>query len=165
MTGSIGIKKKVPFRHKIKPEIEAFIEETMNKDDETTLQQLCDKIHETFGIKVSRSTVDRYRRKNEWTFKSAAYCQIVREANRVKRLKFAEENPNFPFDDEVIFTDETSCELQCHRLRCARKKGQPPKRKPRPKHPVKVGFKLLLRLFCLLSFSLYLCSDCQAMIG
>ena len=33
---------------------------------------------------------------------------------------------------------ETSVQLECHQRHSFRKKGQPPKLKPRPKHPVKV---------------------------
>ena len=40
--------------------------------------------------------------------------------------------------DNVIFTDESSVALETHRKRCYRRKDEPRKLKPRPKHPVKV---------------------------
>ena len=40
--------------------------------------------------------------------------------------------------DDVIWNDETSIQLKCHRRRCFRKTNQPPRLKPKPKHPVTV---------------------------
>ena len=40
--------------------------------------------------------------------------------------------------DNVIWSDETSVQMEPHRRFCWRKKGQKPRYKPRPKHPVKV---------------------------
>ena len=39
---------------------------------------------------------------------------------------------------DVIWSDESSVQLETHRRRCCRQKGQPPKSKPRAEHPVKV---------------------------
>ena len=44
---------------------------------------------------------------------------------------------NETFDD-VIWSDETSVQLECHRRHSFHKQGQPPKLKPRPKHAIKV---------------------------
>jgi hypothetical protein len=125
---------------KVTAAIRNFIDDVMQDNDETTLGQLREQVNEKFNVLLSKSAIDKTRRSLGWTFKSAAYCQVVREANRIKRLNFALEHPNLAQTcGDMIFTDETSCELQCHRLRCGRKKGQPPKKKPRPKHPVKVS--------------------------
>lgn len=40
--------------------------------------------------------------------------------------------------EDVIWTDETTVQLETHRRRCYRKEGEKPQPKPRPKHPVKV---------------------------
>ena len=40
--------------------------------------------------------------------------------------------------EDVLWTDETSVQLETHRRFCCRKDRQKPRRKPRPKHPVKV---------------------------
>ena len=45
------------------------------------------------------------------------------------------ENETF---DDVIWTDETSVQLECHRRHCFRKQNEKPRLKPRPKHPIKV---------------------------
>lgn len=46
-------------------------------------------------------------------------------------------NRNDDFHD-VIWSDETTVQLESHRRFCCRKKGQKPRYKPRPKHPTKV---------------------------
>ena len=46
-------------------------------------------------------------------------------------------NTNEQFKD-VVFTDESSVQLETHRKRCYCKKLTPRKVKPRPKHPLKV---------------------------
>ena len=40
--------------------------------------------------------------------------------------------------DDVIFTDESRMALETRRKKCCRRKGEPHKLKPQPKHPVKV---------------------------
>ena len=89
------------------------------------------------GVSVSMSTVLKGRRSLGWTSRGTAYCQLVRAANREKRLRWAQEHIGASFND-VIWTDETSVQLETHRRFCCRKRGQKPRYKPRPKHPVKV---------------------------
>ena len=72
-----------------------------------------------------------------WTFRGSAYCQLIREANKQKRLEWALKHYTDDFEN-VIFSDESSIQIETHRLRCYRKKGERPRPKPRPKHPVKV---------------------------
>ena len=123
---------------KITPEILRVVEAKMQADDETTAVQLLDLLRRS-GICISLSTVKRCRQKLGWTFHGTRYCQMIREPNKVKRLEFANkclvENENF---DDVIWTDETSVQLECHRRHCFRKHNEKPRLKPRPKHPVKV---------------------------
>uniref|UniRef100_A0A1X7V786 Tc1-like transposase DDE domain-containing protein n=1 Tax=Amphimedon queenslandica TaxID=400682 RepID=A0A1X7V786_AMPQE len=40
--------------------------------------------------------------------------------------------------EDVLWTDESSIQMECHRRFCYRKNGEQAKPKPRPKHPVKV---------------------------
>ena len=40
--------------------------------------------------------------------------------------------------ENVIFSDECSVMLETHRKKCYRRRGDPRKLKPRPKHPIKV---------------------------
>ena len=91
------------------------------------------------GISVSSSTVRRSRKQQGWTLQRTAYCQLIRDANKVKRLEFAqrvlESGDTF---HNVIFSDECSISLQSYRRTCFRMADEPTKRKPKPKHPLKV---------------------------
>lgn len=72
-----------------------------------------------------------------WTFRGSACCQLIRDANKQKRLEWAQKNITDNFEN-VIFSDEASIQIETHHLHCYRKKGEKPRPKPRPKHPVKV---------------------------
>ena len=65
--------------------------------------------------------------------------ELIREVNKEKQLTWATEclAINDTFDD-VIWSDETSVQLEFHRRHSFRKANQPPKFKPKPEHPVKV---------------------------
>jgi len=64
---------------------------------------------------------------------------MIREANKVKRLEYAQRviDTSNTFHN-VIFTYECSISLEQFRHTCYRKVGEPAKRKPRPKHPLKL---------------------------
>ena len=67
-----------------------------------------------------------------WTFQGSRYCQLI--SNKLKHLEFAQKyvSNNETFCN-VIWSNETSVQLECHR-----KQGQAPSIKARPKHPNKV---------------------------
>ena len=108
----------------------------MRLNDETTAIQLHD-ILTRHGISVLIRTVIRSRQELGWTFPGSAYCQLIRDANKAKRLEWAQQHTGDTFDN-VIWSDEASIQLETHRKRCYRKQGEHPKPKPRPKHPIKV---------------------------
>ena len=112
----------------------------MQADDETTAVQL-QKILVDKGHPLSLKTILTSRDKLGWTFRGSAYCQLIRHANKVKRLGWARDHSaeaeNKRFED-VLWTDESSIMLECHRRFCCRKIGVPAKPKPRAKHPCKV---------------------------
>ena len=112
-------------------EVMKIVEEQMRNDDETTAVQLYRLLKEK-GYDLSLRTIIRCRIKLGWTFRGSAYCQMVREANKVKRLEFATKmlDDDEKFDD-VIFMDECSVQLCSHRRFCCRKQGERPKLKPR----------------------------------
>ena len=76
----------------------------MEKDDETTAYQLHHMLLEN-GIKISLRTILRCRTALGWTYRGSAYCQLIREANKQKRLQWCELNKDDTFDD-VIWSDE-----------------------------------------------------------
>jgi hypothetical protein len=86
-----------------------IVDGQMEKDDEMTVQELHATVYDG-GYSVSKSTVLRCRKALGWTFRGSAYCQMIREANKVKRLEWArayasEADTGFL---DVIWTDETS---------------------------------------------------------
>lgn len=109
-----------------------IIERQMRKDDETTAVQLS-VILSSRGYSVSLSTILRCRKRLGWTFRGSAYCQMLREANKVKQLNWARQYVHEAAAGflDVIFTDETSIQLKTHRRFCCRKAGERPKPKPR----------------------------------
>ena len=63
---------------------------------------------------LSLSTILRCRQQLGWTFRGSAYCQLIRVANKAKRLQFAQDflhEAATGFND-VVFTDETSIQLR-----------------------------------------------------
>ena len=104
-----------------------FIDKAMIDNDELTAFRLLTKLRPTFPeLEVSLSTVIRARRDLGWISTKPKYCQLIRELNKQKRLKWCEE------------MKECSVKLEFHSLKCYKKKGQQKKYKPRPKHPLKV---------------------------
>ena len=109
--------------------IKQVVEHQMQEDDETTATQLHQMLFEQ-GIVISLRTVLRCRTSLGWTFRGSAYCQLIQDENKVKRLHWARQHMEEEFND-VIFTDETTVQLENHRRFCCRKEGRPPKPKPR----------------------------------
>ena len=128
-TGSIMRQPGSGRKSKISAEIQHVVEEQMRKDDETTANQL-HVILTGLGYHLSLHTILRCRTHLGWTFRGSVYCQVIRTANKIKRLEWARLHQRDKFED-AIFTDETSIQLESHRRFCCRKKGEPPKNKPR----------------------------------
>ena len=135
---------------KITARVMVLIEEQMQKDDETTAPEL-DRLLQANGIKLSRSTILRCRRQLGWTYRGAAYCQLIREPNKLKRLTWCQENQHNDFYN-VIWTDETTVQLENHRRFCHRKRGQKPRPKPRYMHCKSISF-CYVTLWCGLCIS------------
>lgn len=117
-----------------------FINKSLEENDELTAAKLRDKLIESWPtLTISVRSIRRARWKLGWRASRPKYCQLIREANKLKRLKWCEERvaDNEQFDD-VIFTDECSVQLDHHGRLCFRKKDEPRKMKPKPKHPLKV---------------------------
>ena len=72
----------------------------MRQDDETTAFQLYKLLVEK-GYNISRRTILRCRRDLGWTFRGSSYCQLIRHANKVKRLEWAKKYKDDNFDNVV----------------------------------------------------------------
>jgi len=134
--GYIGRKPGSGMTLKLSPAILELIEQCMQEDDETTATQLQTRLA-AHNVHVSLSTVLRNRRQLGWIYRGSAYCQLIRNENKQKRLEWAQRNLHDTFED-VIWTDEASIQLDWHKRYSCRKEGERPRPKPRPKHPTKV---------------------------
>ena len=114
---------------KITSEVKTIVDAQMRLDDETTAVQLYALLLEK-GYNISLSTILRARSALGWTFRGSAYCQLIRDANKKKRLDWATANLNGRFRD-VIWTDECSIQMESHRRHSCRKIGEAPRPKPR----------------------------------
>ena len=117
-------------------QIKLLVEQQMRRDDETTAYQLHAML-EKQGFRLSIKTVLRCRTSLGWTFRGSAYCQLIREPNKVKRYDWAEAHQNDSFEN-VIYTDECTIQMETHKRFCCRKQGEAPRPNPKPKHPLKV---------------------------
>ena len=85
----------------------------MNEKDNLTARHLRNLLEDRWpDLKVSLSTIKRARRQLGWVATSPKYCQLVREANREKRVAWCRERiskgDNF---SDVIFPN--SSKLRC----------------------------------------------------
>ena len=115
---------------KITMEVKRVVEVQMQKDNETTAHQLYGILAEE-GYNISLKTVFRCRSSLGWTFRGSAYCQLIRDVNKAKRLEWAQYlylNDGF---EDVIFTDECSVQLETHKCFCCCKVGEALRPKPR----------------------------------
>ena len=113
-----------------------IVEQQIRSNDETSAMQLHELLLQ-HGIGISLRSVLQGRKALSWTFQGSAYCQLIREPNKQTRFDWAQQHLHNSFDN-VIWTDEASIQLEIHRKRCYRMRGELPKPKPRPKHPIKV---------------------------
>ena len=139
-TGSIIRKEGSGRPLKITDRVLQLVERRMREDDETTAVQL-HTLPTACGISISLSTILRSRSSLGWTYRGSKYCQLIRKQNRDKRFQWAFENYfehcRNGFED-VIWTDETTVQLESHRRHSYRKRGEQPILKPHPKHSIKV---------------------------
>ena len=68
--------------------VREIVDQEMRRDDETTAVQLKNLLA-TKGHKLGLNTVRRCRRALGWTHRGSAYCQLIREANKEKRVVWA----------------------------------------------------------------------------
>ena len=101
--------------------IKQIVEDQMRVDDETTAYQLHRLLTEK-GYSISLRTVLRCWTALGWTFRGSAYCQLIREGNKVKRLAWARDHLHDTFDD-VIWSDECTVQMESHRRFACRKQG------------------------------------------
>ena len=126
----------------IPPSHYRFIDVAMSENDEYTAAELKKMLIGKFGedeVLYSERTISRVRNELGWTFTTSRYCQAIQNANKAKRViwvnKCLEDEECF---ENVIFTDECTVQLECHRRKSFRKKNAPRKLKYKHKHPPKI---------------------------
>lgn len=128
--GSISRRPASGRPSKITNEVLKIVEEQMEADDETTATQL-QKILSNHHIYLSLTTILRLRTKLGWTFRGSFYCQLIRHENKMKRLKWAMQYEHFTSIEDsfgdVVWTDESTIQMESHRRYCCRKRGRQPK--------------------------------------
>ena len=74
-----------------------------------------------------------------WVCTRPHYCQLIREANKIKRKEWCQRQiDNKEQFEDVIFTDECTVQLDRHGRLCFRKEKKVRALKQQPKHPTKV---------------------------
>ena len=89
------------------------IDEVYRRDPEVTASELKNVLEQEFpSLRMGVSTVKRARKMAGWICTQTRYCQMVRDANKIKRLEFCQKviDTNDDFNN-IIFTDESSVEL------------------------------------------------------
>ena len=132
ITGSVANLPRSGRPQKLSIEGKAFIDQQMRNNDEMTSAQIKKKLAK-HGVAVSSSTVRRSRKQQGWTLQRTRYCQLIRDANKIKQLEYTqrvlESGDTF---HNVIFSDECSISLAHYRHTCYQKFDEPTKRKPKP---------------------------------
>lgn len=118
-----------------------FMDEALASDDELTARRLREMLEQKWpDLKVSLTTIKRARKYDlGWIRTRPKYCQLVRTANREKRLTWCKESlARKDTFQNVLWTDECSVQLDHHGRLCFRKIRHQRRLKPKPKHPPKV---------------------------
>jgi len=100
----------------ISSEIKNFVEVCMMENNEFTACQIVNKISLSFNVSVTPRSINRIRNELGWRPAHPKYCQIVRDANKLKRLDFCTKillNPDLL--KKIIFTDESCIQLERHK--------------------------------------------------
>ena len=117
-----------------------FMNQKLTDDDELTSTKLRELLLEHWPeLTVSLDTVKHYWIAQGWVCTHPHYCQLIRHINKRKRVVWCKEAQRSKDDfSDVIFSDECTVQLKQHGRLCFRKRKQPRKLKPRPKHPPKL---------------------------
>ena len=110
----------------------------MEENDELTANKIRQKLDERFNIVFSASKIKRLRKGLGWYGTGMKYCQLVRDANKIKRLDFATLNINANFDN-VLWSDESTIQLDWNGKLSFHRWWEPVKLKGKPKHPYKIN--------------------------
>ena len=123
LTGSIINCARLGQPRKLNEAARTFIKEQMQANDETTSCQIQKRLQKR-GFTVHASTVRRSCKEQGWTLQNTRYCQMIREANKARRLEYLQRvlDTGDTFHNMV---DECSISLQQFCRTCYRKIDEP----------------------------------------
>ena len=136
-TCSVADLKRTPRKRLLTDKHFRFMDEAMEANPELTSRQLHGR--ELFRC-VSISTVKRACKALGWSTKKTRYCALITEVNKEKRMTWCLDRiagRDLQLSD-VIWTDESSIQLESHWKITYQKKGHPVHLAGRPKHPPKI---------------------------
>ena len=120
---------------------ERFIDKVLTENDELTSYNLKEMLVSRWPElnSISIANIKRCQKRLDWVVTRPRYCQLIREANKHKRLEWCIQCvlDKEEFDD-VIFSDESTVALERHGRITFRRWNKPRKLKSRAKHPVKI---------------------------
>ena len=117
-----------------------YVNRIMEQNNETTATDLSRLVNSEFNVSFSKSKIKELRHRLGWIASKTRYCQMVREANRAKRLDFARKciETNDQFDD-VLWSDECNIQLDHNGVITFHRWWEQCPQKGKPKHPFKVS--------------------------
>ena len=119
-------------------EHEQVIGETLRQTPNAVAADLRRVIETVTGRKFSLSTVRRHRRRLGWICTKPRYCQAISHTNKPLRLQWCKDRYGLDFFKDVIFTDESTIQMNSNSDYVFRKVGEPRPMAARHKHPYKV---------------------------
>lgn len=109
---------------KLTPEQLVILAQLIETNNDATLEELCELLHEKIGVTVSRSTMGRMTQRLNMTFKKKRFFRQPKARSRVQNLRyeFWKQVNNLNVQD-LIFIDESGVNLAMVRLYARSLKG------------------------------------------
>ena len=135
LTGSTKNLARSGQPRKLNEAAKAFINSQMRKNDETTSHQTQRRLARR-GVIVHASTVRRSRQQQGWTLQKTRYCQLIVTQTKSSSWHLPRKLWRLVIPFMVLFLRMSALSPWNSFAECAI--GEPAKRKPKPKHPLKV---------------------------
>ena len=116
-------------------EHEQVIEEMLRHTTNAVAADLRRVIETVTGRKFSLSTVRRHHRRLGWICTKPRYCQAISHINKPLRFQWSKDRYGLDLFKDVIFTDESTIQMDSNSDYVFRKVGEPQPMAARHKHP------------------------------
>jgi transposase len=120
--------------------ISKYIDQQMIEQNDLTAGELSAFVYRDLNLLVPARSIQRIRNQLGWKCHNVKYAQFVRECNRQPRVDYCKEIVSgIRVFDNVVFTDETTVQLEWNRKKCYVKNNESLMRiRSKVKHPIKV---------------------------